>query len=107
MVGVAAVLELADDAIEAARIATVGATDPPMRLPSVEGALANTPVAALRMTVGNGDESPLARAAEKATGDLDGVRRHGDAYASAEFRAAQLVPTVERAVVEAIGGDPS
>lgn len=93
MVGVAVAVDFADDLVDSARVATVGAVDQPMRLRSVEDALAGAPI---------GDPSTVASAAELATDDVPDGQLHGDAYASGEFRREVLPPYVERAVTTAL-----
>ena len=115
MVGVAAVVEVADGAIATARLGAVGATDRPIRLRSVEEGLDGIAVD----VIGDGDdgrgelvvdESAIEAAAGLAIDDVDG-RLRGDVNASGAFRAQLLGPTVAQAVSGALerasGGEPA
>lgn len=102
MVGVAATFDIEGGTIAGARIVAVGVTDRPTRLRSVESELAG-------MTVQKAlaEPSAISRATDQAADDVEDERLGGDAYASGEFRAAQLPSAVTRAVRRALGGDSS
>lgn len=93
MVGVAIALDVTGDTLEAVRVATVGVTDRPIRLPAVEAELAGTATEAIS------DGPVLDHATQQAEADLADYSLHGDAYASGPFRAA-LVPTLLGRAVE-------
>ncbi|WP_290815112.1 FAD binding domain-containing protein [Halovivax sp.] len=106
MVGVAAVVEVADGAIATARLGAVGATERPIRLRSVEEDLEGVAVDVIDDESGEGgelivDEAAIEAAAGLAAGDVDG-RHQGDVHASGAFRAQLLGPTVAQAVSAAL-----
>jgi len=101
MVGVAAVVDATDDAISNPRVAVAGATDPPLRLPSVEDALDGLTA---------DDDEGLSTAAERAPAEVEDAHLYGDFHASGTFRRELLGTYVERAVRDAIesgGGEDS
>lgn len=109
MVGVAAVVDVADGAIDRVRVAATGVTERPQRLDAVEDALAGT---ALEACAGEtGDASPVAAAAERAPDAVADAAPYGDARASGQFRRELLGPYVERALTTALeratGGGPA
>lgn len=91
-VSVAATLEVPNGSVTNPRVAAGGVTDRPVRLKSVESALAG----------GGTDEAAIRAAAERASEDLGGRDLRGDALASAEYRRGILPSYVERAVGTAI-----
>lgn len=92
MVGVAANVATDGGTVAESRVAANGVTNRPVRLASVENALAGAPL----------ESEAIAAAAERATDDLDPQRTIGDDYASAEFRARLLVAYTERALEAAL-----
>ncbi|WP_290813585.1 FAD binding domain-containing protein [Halovivax sp.] len=100
MVGVAAAVELADDAIADVRVGAVGATERPIRLSAVEDALTGAGVD--EASGAPHDDGALADAAALVDDDLSAEPRRGDVHASAAFRARLLRTHVERATGAAI-----
>lgn len=96
MVGVAIALDVTRETLEAARVATVGVADRPIRLPTVEAELAGTSIESIP------DGPVVAQATQQAETDLEDCALHGDAYASGAFRAALLPTLLGRAVETAI-----
>lgn len=80
LVGVAAVLEVSDNVIDAARVAANGALDHASRLEGVEEALTGAEI----------DEGIAESAAESATDGIESYRFLDDLHASSEFRAQLL-----------------
>ncbi|MFC7157785.1 FAD binding domain-containing protein [Halomarina halobia] len=91
IVGVAAVLEIADDTIRTARVAATGVLDHAVRLPAVERSLVGA--AATPETI--------ADAAEHADDSLDAALIMEDIHASGEFRQQLLNVYTERALESA------
>lgn len=91
IVGVGAAVELDDDVVASARVATTGSTDHAVRLTAVEEALVGDPLTTDSMVA----------AAEQATDDLGDATMMDDDYASSEFRAGLLEGYTERALQRA------
>lgn len=100
MVGVAAVLDVADGAVEYVRVGAVGATDRPVRLPAVEDALEGEAVEVADGVIVDG--SAIEAAADRVPDDVDEELMHGDVHASGAFRTQLLGRYVERAVRTAV-----
>lgn len=113
MVGVAAVIDVADGVLDRVGVAVTGATERPVRLGPVEEALAGRPVADLRADrQAGGDGAPgdddVAAAAARAGVGVDPDSLRGDVHASRAFRAELLEPYTERALEAAlaqVGGE--
>jgi carbon-monoxide dehydrogenase medium subunit len=91
LVGVAAVLETDDDAVESARVAANGIVDHPVRLNPVEAALEGATLS----------KETVETAAEDAAADLNEMIMMDDMQASGEFRAQLLDVYTERALRQA------
>ncbi len=91
IVGVAAALDVSDDAIQSARVALTGAAASPSRLATVEAALAGQPAA----------PDTFAAAAAVAADGVDDINH--DLHASAEYRRAMIQVFTRRALDAAIG----
>ena len=91
LVGVAAVLETDDGAVESARVAANGVMDHPVRLDPVEAALEGATLS----------EETIETAAEDAAADLNEMMLMDDMQASGEFRAQLLDIYTERALRQA------
>lgn len=87
-VGVAACVDVADDTVSDCGVGVTGATDCPLRLPSVEAAVSETALADVDV------DGAAARAAE----DLDTDRLRDDPAVSGEYRA-DLVPAYTRTAI--------
>ncbi|MFC7141066.1 FAD binding domain-containing protein [Halosimplex aquaticum] len=99
MVGAAAVVEVAEEAVSRARVAATGAVDRAVRLPSVEDALVGERL----------DSEAIDAAASEAHADIDSERLRSDPYASGEFRGELLETYVARALesaAERVAGNP-
>lgn len=92
LVGVAAVVAVADGVVTDARVAVNGVTDPPRRLDAVEEALVGGPA----------DADGVASAADRAGDGIDPDAAVSDAYASGEYRVETLSPRVRRALATAV-----
>lgn len=93
MVGVAARVGVEAGTITAARLAATGVANSPIRLRTVEAALA---------AVGAADTDALATAADRAPDDLDGKQVRGDHHASSAYRTNLLSVYVARALETAL-----
>jgi carbon-monoxide dehydrogenase medium subunit len=91
VVGVAAVLDLDDGVVSAARVAANGAFDHAMRLTAVEDALVDESL----------DEERVERAAAAATDGFDESAFMSDHHVSADYRAELLRAYTARALTEA------
>ena len=92
LVGVAAHIEVEDQAVAAARVAATGVYDRVTRLDHVDSALVGEAV----------DDVPIAAIANRASTPLDTSRLVDDAEASAAYRAQLLDVCTERALEHAI-----
>lgn len=101
-VGVAAVVSVADGAVEGARVAATGAADGPVRLSAVEEALAGATVDGGAPADGSDVPEVAGRAAGRAGEALDPDRLRSDVHASGAFRARLLPTYAERAVGRAL-----
>jgi carbon-monoxide dehydrogenase medium subunit len=93
VIGVAAVVTVADGTCTGARVVIGGLVPAARRCPSVEGALAGKAAT----------EATIAAAASRVAADLGGDVM-GDIYASAEYRASVAPVYVQRAIAAAVAG---